>query len=133
VKALLAGLKDGTIDAICSQHRPQEIEHKAVEFEIAAYGITGLQTALPLLIRAGLSVAQIVEKIAVAPRRLLGLPVPSLAEGNEANFTVFNPNLEWTYSSANNQSKSSNNPLMNTILKGKVQLVYNNNYYQKYG
>jgi dihydroorotase len=133
VKALLAGLKDGTIDAVCSQHRPQEIEHKAVEFEIAAYGIIGLQTVLPLMLRAGLTIAQIVEKAAIAPRRLLGLPVPIIEEGAEANFTVFDPSMEWAYNNSTNESKSSNTPLLNTVLKGKVQLVYNNKHFQKYG
>lgn len=133
VKALLAGLKDGTIDAVCSQHRPQEIEHKAVEFEIAAYGMIGLQTVLPLLLKAGLTVAQIVSKLAIAPRQLLGLPVPVVAEGAEANFVVFNPSLEWEYTEANNESKSSNTPLLNTVLKGKVQLVCNNKHIQTYG
>lgn len=133
IKALLAGLKDGTIDAVCSQHRPQEIEQKAVEFEIAAYGIIALQTVLPLLLKAGLTVGQIVEKVAISPRRLLGLPLPVIEEGAEANFAVFNPALEWEYNSTNNESKSSNTPLLNTVLKGKVQLVYNNKNFQKYG
>lgn len=132
-KALLNGLKDGTIDAVCSQHRPQEIEFKAVEFEIAAYGIIALQTVLPLLIKAGLDASQIAEKLAINPRKLLNLPVPVIAENAEANFTVYHPAKEWEYNTSNNQSKSANSPLLNKKLTGKVQLVYNNKQLQAYG
>ncbi len=129
-KALIAGLKDGTIDAISSQHRPHEIEFKNVEFEAANYGIITLQTVLPLLLQAGLDAALIVEKLAVAPRNLLKLEVPKIKVGAIANFTVFNPSKEWIFNSETNKSKSSNSPLFNTKLIGKVELVYNNNQYQ---
>ncbi len=89
IKALIAGLKDGTIDAITSQHRPEEIEFKNVEFEIAHYGIIALQTVLPLLIKAGLDLNLIVEKLSINPRKLLNLNSPIIEEGFEANFTVF--------------------------------------------
>lgn len=133
IKALLNGLKDGTIDAVCSQHRPQEIEFKAVEFEIASYGIIALQTVLPLLIKAGLDATQIAEKLSINPRKLLNLPVPVIAENAEANFTVYHPTKEWEYNTTNNQSKSANSPLLNKKLTGKVQLVYNNKQLQAYG
>jgi dihydroorotase len=127
VKALIAGLKDGTIDAITSQHRPEEIEFKNVEFEIAHYGIIALQTVLPLLLKAGLDAALIAMKLAINPRKLLNLAVPVIEEGSEANFTVFNTTEKWLYNSASNHSKSANSPLLGTELTGKVTLVYNNN------
>lgn len=133
VKALINGLKDGTIDAVSAQHRPQEIEHKEVEFEIAAYGIIALQTALPLLLKAGLDAQQIAEKLAIGPRRILNLPVPVIAEGEPANFTLFNTTQKWVYNAENNASKSANSPLINQTLTGKVMLVYNNKQYQVYG
>lgn len=133
VKALLGGLKDGTIDAISAQHRPHEIEHKNVEFEIAAYGIIALQTALPLLVKAGLSATQIAAKLAVGPRQILNLPIPVIQEGAPANFTMFSTSEQWVYNAANNRSKSSNSPLINQTLTGKVMLVYNNKQYQVYG
>ncbi|WP_406825963.1 dihydroorotase [Pedobacter sp. KACC 23697] len=129
VKALIAGLKDGTIDAITSQHRPEEIEFKNVEFEIAHYGIIALQTVLPLLLKAGLDMALIAEKLALNPRKLLNLAVPVIEEGAEANFTVVNTGEKWLYHSASNYSKSANSPLLGTELTGKVKLVYNNNQY----
>ncbi|WP_293300147.1 dihydroorotase [Pedobacter sp. UBA4863] len=131
-KALTTGLKDGTIDAISSQHRPHEIEFKNVEFEIASYGIITLQTVLPLLLQAGLDIALIVEKLAIAPRKLLKLEVPQVKIGAAANFTVFNPAKEWTFDSKTNQSKSANSPLFNKTLKGKVEMVYNNGQYNIY-
>jgi len=132
VKALIAGLKDGTIDAISSQHRPHEIEFKDVEFEIAAYGIIALQTVLPLLLKAGLEANLIAEKLAINPRKILNLPVPVIAVGAEANFAVYEPSKQWLYNAQNNYSKSSNSPLLGKTLTGKVQLVYNNNQYQVY-
>ena len=129
-KALINGLKDGTIDAISSQHRPHEIEFKNVEFEIANYGIIALQTVLPLLVQAGLDTALIVEKLAFAPRNLLKLEVPEIKIGAVANFTVFNVNKDWTLNNETNKSKSANSPLFNKTLKGKVELVYNNGQYQ---
>jgi dihydroorotase len=131
VKALIAGLKDGTIDAITSQHRPEEIEFKNVEFEIAHYGIIALQTVLPLLLKAGLDIALIAEKLAINPRKLLNLTVPVIEEGAEANFTVFNTTEKWLYNSASNHSKSANSPLLGTELTGKVKLVCNNNQYSE--
>jgi len=131
VKALIAGLKDGTIDAITSQHRPEEIEFKNVEFEIAHYGIIALQTVLPLLLKAGLEVGIIAEKLAINPRKLLNLDIPVIEEGTAANFTVFSPNEKWLYNSSSNFSKSANSPLLGTELTGKVILVYNNNQYKE--
>ena len=131
IKALIVGLKDGTIDAITSQHRPEEIEFKNVEFEIAHYGIIALQTVLPLLIKAGLDLNLIVEKLSINPRKLLNLNSSIIEEGIEANFTVFATDKKWLYNSNTNYSKSANNPLLGTELTGKVILVYNNNQYQE--
>ena len=129
VKALIAGLKDGTIDTITSQHRPEEIEFKNVEFEIAHYGIIALQTVLPLLLKAGLDIALIVEKLAINPRKLLNLAIPVIEEDTDANFTVFNTTEKWLYNATSNYSKSANSPLLGAELTGKVTLVYNNNQY----
>lgn len=123
--ALIKGLKDGTIDAIVSQHTPHEIEFKMVEFEIAEFGITGLQTVLPMLLKIGLSLEVIVEKLAVNPRSILGLGQPVLEEGQPANLILINPDELWIFDEHMNRSKSNNNPLFNTELKGKVNLLMN--------
>lgn len=127
VKALKAGLKDGTIDAITSQHTPHEVEFKNVEFEVAEFGMIGLQTAFSIALEAGLSVDIIVEKMAVNPRRILGLEIPVIAEGSEANLVVFDENAEWTYGKDNNKSKSYNSPFIGKKLKGSILLTVNNN------
>jgi len=124
-KALLKGVKDGTIDAIVSQHTPHEIEHKEVEYQIAADGIIGLQTVLPLVLQAGLTVAQVVDKLAIGPRRILRLPVPELREGAAANLVLFDVEREWQFDQQTNRSKSSNSPLFGATLKGAVTMVVN--------
>ncbi|MEO6149693.1 MAG: dihydroorotase [Mucilaginibacter sp.] len=128
VDALIAGLNDGTIDAIVSQHTPHEIEFKDVEFEVAEYGMIGLQTALVLALKAGLSPALIVQKMAVNPRNILGVEVPVIAEGKEANLTIFDIKQEWAYTRQNNLSKSYNSPFIGQTLTGKVLLTCNNNH-----
>jgi dihydroorotase len=131
VDALLHGLNDGTIDAIVTQHTPHEIEFKDVEFEIAAFGVIGLQTAFSLAFKAGLSPELIIEKMAVNPRKILNIEQPVLANGEAANFTVFNTDIEWTFDKQTNRSKSSNSPFFNQNLKGKVLLTFNNGQLQK--
>lgn len=125
VKALLKGLKDGVIDAIVSQHTPHEIEFKNVEYEIAANGMAGLQTVLPLVLEAGLTVHQLVEKLAIGPRNVVGLPIPELKEQEFANFVIVDTEGKWLFNRYTNRSKSANNPLMDKELKGKVTIVAN--------
>ncbi|MEO6631437.1 MAG: dihydroorotase, partial [Mucilaginibacter sp.] len=120
VNALLKGLKDGTIDAIVSQHTPHEVEFKDVEFEVAEFGIIGLQTAFALALKAGLGIGLIVEKLAIAPREMLNVEIPSIAEGNDANLVLFDMDKEWEYNKTNNKSKSYNSPFLGQNLKGKV-------------
>lgn len=127
VDALLSGLNDGTIDAIVSQHTPHEVEFKDVEFEIAEFGIIGLQTALPLALKAGLSIEQIAEKLAVNPRNILNQPDASVKDGGLANLVLLDAAEQWQYTKQNNQSKSYNSPYIGQTLTGKVLLTINNN------
>lgn len=127
IKALLKGIKEGVVDAVVSQHTPHEIEFKNVEFHIAQPGITGLQTVLPVLLKAGLSEEQIVEKLAIGPRKVVGLDVPSFEVGEKANLVVFDKDQKWKLDDKSNKSKGKNNPLFHQELTGKVILVYNNN------
>lgn len=127
VKALIKGLKDDVIDAVVSQHTPQEIEFKQVEFQIAKNGIIAAQTVLPLLLKAGLTVETIVEKLAINPRKVLGLDIPVIAEGEEANLVLFSPSKKWIFDNKTNKSKSANSPLFGQELTGQVIAVINNN------
>jgi len=131
VDALLAGLRDGTIDAIVSQHTPHEVEFKDVEFEVAEFGMTGLQTAFCLAVKAGLDIGMIVQKMAVKPREILNIDIPVIAEGHEANVALLDPAMEWEYNKKNNRSKSTNSPFIGHNLKGKVLLTFNNNQLSK--
>ena len=127
VDALINGLIDGTIDAIVSQHTPHEVEFKNVEFEVAEYGIIGLQTALPLALKAGLGINLIVQKLAIGPREILNIDMPAIATGELANMVLFDTEAEWGYTVKNNRSKSYNSPFIGQHLKGKVLLTINNN------
>lgn len=127
VDALLNGLSDGTIDAIVSQHTPHEVEFKDVEFEVAEFGMIGLQTVLSLALKAGLSISLIVEKLAINPRKILNIDIPVIAEGEPANLVVVDAEAIWEYNKANNRSKSYNSPFLGQNLKGKVLLTVNNN------
>jgi dihydroorotase len=132
VNALIAGLKDGTIDAIVSQHTPHEIEFKDVEFEVAEYGIIGLQTTFALAIKAGLPVELIVEKLSVNPRKILNIDAVVFAEGQPANLVLLDTSADWEYTRAVNRSKSYNSPFIGQNLKGKVLLTCNNNQTAKF-
>jgi len=126
VNALIDGLKDGTIDAIVSQHTPHEAEFKEVEFEIAAYGIIGLQTAFSLAVQAGLSAELIVEKMAANPRTILKVPAPVVAIDAPANLIVFDMAAQWLFNKETNRSKSANSPFIGQNLSGRVVLTCNN-------
>lgn len=126
VSALVAAVKDGTIDAVVTQHTPHEIEYKNVEFQIAKDGIIGLQTSLPFLIEAGLTEEEIVEKLALKPRRIARQEIPTLREGSSANLVVFNTTERWRYDAQTNKSKATNNPCFGKELTGKVKAIINN-------
>jgi dihydroorotase len=127
VDALLLGLQDGTIDAIVSQHTPHEVEFKDVEFEVAEFGIISLQTTFALTIRAGLDIGLIVQKLAISPREILGVDIPVIALGKEANLVLVDTDGEWEFNRRNNRSKSYNSPFLGQTLTGKVLLTLNNN------
>jgi dihydroorotase len=130
IKALKQGLKEGTIDAICSQHTPEDIEHKQVEFEYAKEGMIGLQTAFSLALMTlekQMDLSDIIAKFTIAPRAILGLPVQSIAVNQVASLTLFDPNATWKFQSSENVSRSKNSALFNQALKGKVISIINNN------
>jgi len=128
--AILAGLKDGTIDCIASDHAPHTIEEKEVEFEYAPNGIIGLETQVGLAISELLSKGvitfeQLVEKMAVNPRKILNLPVPVIAEGEKANFSIIDTEVIWTVDIKNFKSKAINSPFDKRLMKGKALGVMN--------
>ena len=127
-EALINGLKDGTIDAICTDHNPQDPEAKVVEYEYAANGMIGLQTFLPLILglKDKLIMDVWVNAVSHNPRKILGLEVVAIQEGSTANITVYNTTTQWQYNKAANYSKAANSPLLGQTLTGKIILTANN-------
>ena len=123
VEAVREGLKDGTIDVIATDHAPHAYHEKDVEFQYAANGLIGLETAVGLvfsqLVQSGfLSVTQAIAKLASNPRRILNLPGGKLAKGGVADITIIDPNLSWVVDPAKLQSKSKNTPFVRWKLTG---------------
>lgn len=125
-EALIKGLKDGTIDVICSGHVPQDDESKNLEFDMADFGITNLQTFAANLTSLSSSVKweDLIEKVTTAPRKLLGMEVPRIDIGQEANLTLFDPSLEWVLDERSNYSKSKNSPWWGKKIRGQAQAVF---------
>jgi dihydroorotase len=121
-KALIKGLKDGTIDAIVSNHQPQDFDAKHLEFDLAQFGMIGLQTFLPGLVRLSeeLGWPLLISKITQGPEKVLRI------ENNELDrLTIFDPNETWMYDKKTNLSQSANHPWFDRELKGKVKYVIN--------
>jgi len=127
--ALIKGLKEGTIDIISSDHSPHEEDSKKVEFENAEFGIIGLESMFGLIIKNlenDLSINEIIEKISNNPRKIIDKETYSINEGEKANLTLFDPNIEWELKENDIKSKSFNTPFIGEKLKGKALAIYNN-------
>ncbi len=124
VEAVIGGIADGTIDAIATDHAPHHRDEKVCEFDVAAFGIVGLETMLPLsldLVHRGLvSMSRIVDAMSSAPARILGLDRGRLAPGAPADIVVFDPDREWTVRAAGLASKSKNTPFDGRSVRGKA-------------
>jgi dihydroorotase len=133
VAAIKAGLKDGTIDAIATDHAPHHLDEKDVEFDAAMNGIIGLETSLPLslkLVEEGvLTLDQLIEKMSCNPSDILGLQRGTLRSGTAADITVIDPAARWTVDADTLASKSKNSPFLGwdvqgaaacTVLAGRV-------------
>lgn len=121
-KALLKGLKDGTIDHISSIHHPMEVETKDCEFTFASFGSIGLETAYGAAntaLREIMSAEEIIDKFCSGPRTILGIPTPEIKKGEKAELTLFDPDLQWTYEGTKH-SLSHNDALKGTSFTGKV-------------
>lgn len=130
IQALKRGLADGSIDTICSDHSPEDEEMKNREFDHAAFGIIGLETAYAAAnTYSGLNKKELIQKMAIRPREILNIPVPVIDRGQDANITLFNPTQKWTYSKSDIKSKSGNTPFVGTTFTGKALGAYNNSQY----
>lgn len=127
VKALLAGLKDGTIDMVTSDHSPMDIEHKKVEFDNALFGTLGLETAFGALLQV-VSLKTTIKGLTSGKQRF-NLPETVIDEGAVADFTFFNPEAEYTFEKGQILSTSKNSVFLGHELKGKVYGIFSGETY----
>jgi dihydroorotase len=127
-RALIEGLADGALDAIATDHAPHAELEKLVEFDRAPFGIIGLETSLALaisgLVEGGpLSLADVVERMTLAPARILGVEAGALRPGAPADVVVFDPAEKWTFGRGDIASKSANTPFLGREMTGRVLLT----------
>ena len=122
IDALREGIKDGTIDAIVSDHRPEDREHKVIEFGPAAFGIIGLETCFAVAntaLKGRMDLRRTIERFTLGPRKVLGLPVVHVEEGVDADLTLFDPEMDWTCGEADLLSRSHNTPFLGQRFTGR--------------
>lgn len=117
-QALIGGVQDGTIDALVSNHQPQDVDAKFMEFDMASFGMVGLQTFLPAMVKLEkeLGWELLIQKITTGPKKVIPHHISK-------SWTIFDPNEKWNYDSVSNKSLSSNSPWFNTELTGKVKYI----------
>src|SRR5207237_10373708 len=124
VDALWQGLRDGTIDAIATDHAPHASVYKDVEYDHAAFGISGLETALATLLDASaagwIDLATLIGRLTVGPARCFGLPQPAL----DRDLVLIDPELEWTVTPEALVSRGKNTPLLGKRLRGRVVAAF---------
>ena len=126
-QALVAAIQDGTVDCIASHHRPQHTDNKELEFEYAKNGMIGLQTTYAVLNTVMPNHLQkCVALLAVNPRKIIGLPIPKIQEGEPACLTLFQPHKKWKFTKQENASISKNSAFFDIELTGKPWGIINN-------
>jgi dihydroorotase len=127
IEALCEALADGTIDAIATDHAPHSSVEKDLEFENAAFGMLGLETALPLCLdlvrRQLLEPSALVALLTARPAQVLGLPGGTLASGAPADVTVIDPEVAWSCDPTRFRSKSKNTPFRGRAFRGRAVLT----------
>ncbi|MGK7344462.1 MAG: dihydroorotase [Candidatus Nitrospinota bacterium M3_3B_026] len=127
VEAIRAGLADGTIDLIATDHAPHNVADKETEFDNAAFGISGLETALALslaLVRDGtLTPSALIEAMTVKPAGIIGIDRGSLSPGAAADITIMDPEAEWVVDPAKFFSRGKNTPFAGRAVKGRAAMT----------
>lgn len=122
---LKTGVKNGTIAALCSDHQPHEPAAKTAPFPTTEPGISALETLLPLALKlvteGKLSLMELIEKLSLAPAKILGVDEGKICLDGAADLCIFNPEAQWTLSADNMVSKGKNSPLLGQTLRGRVQ------------
>jgi dihydroorotase len=127
VAALRQALKDGTVDAIATDHAPHDLADKEVEFDQAPVGIIGLETSLPLVLRlvdeGVLSLAEAIAKLTCGPAQVLGLPKGTLQVGADADVTLIDTHTEYSVDRREFRSKSRNSPFHGWTFRGRAVMT----------
>ena len=128
IQALIVGLKDGVIDVLTSDHSPHAPEKKLRELDLAPFGIVGLETLLPICVKAliepgHLTWPQFIEKLTIRPAQVLGIDRGTLKPGAIADVTILDPNAEWTIDVTKLASKSRNSPFGAMSVRGRAHTV----------
>jgi len=125
VKAIIKGLKDGTLDVIATDHAPHSEDEKNVEFDIAPFGIVGLETALPLSLKLVedkiLTISQLIEKLTINPANIVNSDKGTLKKNKVADITIYDPKEEYLIDKNNFYSKGKNTPFQDWKVRGKVK------------
>ena len=128
VDAIKASLKDGTLDAISTDHAPHAESEKDAEFDVAPFGIIGLETSLSLSLKLVeekvLTLTELVTKMSLKPAQIIKVDRGHLSEGAFADVTVFDPSLEWVVEKEKFESKSKNSPFIGWKMKGRATDVF---------
>jgi len=128
VKAIIKGLKDGTIDIIATDHAPHSEDEKNVEFDLAPFGIVGLETALPLSLKLVdekvLTMSQVIEKLTILPAKIVNSDKGTLKKNHIADITIFDPKDEYLIDKNSFSSKGKNTPFQNWKVRGKVKYTF---------
>ncbi len=138
IEAILKGLRDGTIDAIATDHAPHHADEKTLEYDQAPFGIIGLETAVGLAFdlvnQGGIDIERLVEVLATKPARILGLENRgTLGAGAYADVTILDPSFQWTFDASRSKSRSRNSPFdgramtgaaVATIVAGRVVFLH---------
>lgn len=130
IELLKQAVADGTIDVICSFHLPHENDVKDVEFEYAAFGMGSMEAcfgAAQLMMQNRISTEELINKIAINPRNILSLEIPTIKGKNKAELTIFDEEVEWNFERSDIRSRSLNSGFIGKPLKGKALAVINKN------
>jgi dihydroorotase len=124
IQALKEGLRDGTIDVIATDHAPHSLLEKDVEFDLAAFGIIGLETALPLTLQLvrekAITLPQAIAKLTSNPAKILGIDHGTVHTGKAADLAIIDPDVEWSIDAGRFRSKSRNTPFHAWQVRGKA-------------
>jgi dihydroorotase len=125
---VIGGLRDGTIDLLCTDHAPHSPEKKLREIDQAPFGIVGLETLIPITVQAliepgHLTWPEVIRKLTVEPAKLIGIPKGTLRPGADADVTIIDPTTTWTIDPDKFYSKSRNTPYGGYQVRGRAHTV----------